>query len=262
MAFAWEILGMRESLVYNDQSSPTRGVQTSLCFAETAPQSSTVTTETAIMCLKLLPLLFLTTSVLSQTVTITRGIPSSGHDCVRHCLFRPYNAGTDLGDVLECGPPYEEECYCPTAVPRAEIVSRHIDDCASESCSAGDVTADIDSMRAAYAGYCVDNGYTAELVEEWYSSAEETATTTDTTTAADETTTDASTSQETEGTSTSTTSDTPTETEAEEDDDGRNPDGLPDMDLDGEGAANRLLDSNMMVFIAGLVPVVSFLHWL
>lgn len=216
------------------------------------------------MSLRLLTLSAVWALSLAQTVTITRDIPSSGHRCVRHCLFRPYNAGTDLGDALECGPPYEEDCYCPTAAPRAEIVSRHIDECASESCSAGDVTLDIESMRRYYAGYCVENGYTADLVQEWYSSAEETSTTEATTQSTSET----STTTEAEGTGTSTSSDVVTETgvdkegDSKTEDDGRNPDGLPDMNLDGEGAASGLavpgVGRGILIFGLVSLPIVTF----
>lgn len=214
------------------------------------------------MSFRLLTLSFFPVLSLAQTVTITRDIDSSGHRCVRHCLFRPYNAGTDLGDALECGPPYEEDCYCPTAAPRAEIVSRHIDDCATESCSAGDVTADIESMRSYYAGYCVENGYTAELVEEWYTSADETSTAEVNT----ETSTKASTTAETEDAVTGTSSSIAAETETEtggsagedEEDDGRNPDGLPDMDLDGEGVAGGLIMPGVLMACLAAIPIVAF----
>lgn len=221
------------------------------------------------MSLRLAHLFLLATPAVAQTVTITKDIPSSVHRCIRHCLFRPYNAGTDLGDSLECSPPYEEDCFCPTAAPRAEIVSQHIDDCANESCSAGDLTADIESMKSYYAAYCIDNGYTAELVEEWYTSAtdEESSSTAETSEA---TTTEASTTAEAGETSTSTESSAVAETggggsdEEEEEDDGRNPDGLPEMDFEGndDSAGNGLMSPRAGLFASGILSLTALLQWL
>lgn len=181
------------------------------------------------MSLKFGSLLSLASSAFSQTVTIRKDIPASGHRCIRDCLFRPYNARTDLGDVLECAPPYEEDCYCPKNDDLAERVERHIDDCAKENCSAGDVSGDVESMKELYGTYCHNNGYTRDIVEEWYSSF-----------AVGDTMT---TSEETRTASTSKTEskDEPTATGQSDRDD--NPDGLPGFrDDDGEEPTSK--DSN------------------
>lgn len=92
-------------------------------------------------------------------------------------------------------------------------------------------------MRAHYATYCIQKGYTADLVEEWYSALETVASmtseeeTTTTTTSAEETETEgsaASTSGPTSTAASTTTEDDPAATTGS--DDGRNPDGLPDLD--------------------------------
>lgn len=240
------------------------------------------------MAAKLLSLFLLATPSLAQTVTISSDIPDSGHGCIFDCLYDPWSSGTDLGDALECGDPYEEDCYCPTAAPEATIVSRHINDCASESCSRGDMTKDVESMRYYYAGYCIDNGYTAELVEAWYASAqvgetsavtsggETTVTSTSvvsTTTTEEEdeetsstSTTEASTSEETEQAATSTRTSVVTETAGgEEEDDGRNPDGLPEMDFEGDDSGDAEDGASLSrgeLLLMGAVPVVALLQWM
>ena len=234
------------------------------------------------MATKLLPLLLLAHPSLGQTVTITQDIPFTGHDCVEDCLYRPYAAPIDLGDALECGPPYEEDCYCVTAAPQATIVSRHINDCASESCSRGDLTKDIESMKYYYAGYCVENGYTADLIEEWYSSAEvaetdsvtdedaattqtsegETTATTATSTTEEEeestSTEEASSTEETETVAASTRTSVVTQTAGSDEDEGGR--GLPDFDFEGDDEDGASMSRGEMALL-GLVPVVALLQW-
>ncbi|KAH8169739.1 hypothetical protein LIA77_10283 [Sarocladium implicatum] len=204
---------------------------------------------------------------LSQTVTIQKDIPPREHDCIEDCLFRPYNRDVDVGDVLECAPPYEESCYCPSDDSQAEIVSRHLDSCASESCSRGDLSQDVDKMRAHYATYCIEKGYTADLVEEWYSALETVASTTSdeemTTTTTTETETEESTAASTtapESSERTTSSDVPTSTTAADDgDDESEEDGeggrdLPDLDDGGFTVTpGRLLLGVAPIVILGFV---------
>ncbi|RMI99796.1 hypothetical protein CDV36_015942 [Fusarium kuroshium] len=222
------------------------------------------------MALRFIPVLLLGTPILSQTVTITKDIPVSAHRCVRQCLYLPYNARTDLGDVLECGAPYQEECFCPTDVSRAEIVSRHIDDCAKESCSRGDLTQDVESMRSHYATYCIEKGYTAELVEGWYTSADADASSTaaksETTsaetggrvTSGDQSTpTIATTTLETGEAETTTRTAAATATTS---DDGRDANGLPDIDFEGNDDSGALaLRAGLMLL--WLVPLAALFQW-
>ena len=120
------------------------------------------------MASKFMLLFILATRSLSQKVNIFNKIPSDVDQCVKPCLFRPNNARTDVGDVLNCAAPYLEHCYCAINDKQADLVSEHIDDCAQASCSAGIETKDASSMRLYYASYCMENGYTADAMTEWY----------------------------------------------------------------------------------------------
>ncbi|KAM0280113.1 hypothetical protein ACHAO9_011377 [Fusarium lateritium] len=119
-----------------------------------------------LMALRLAVFLALTTPVTSQTVSIFQQIPATVHQCIRPCLFRPNSPNGDIGDVLECGAPYRDDCYCAT--DKAKSASKHIDSCAEASCSRGDVTQDAEDMKSYYASYCMGNGYTADMMKEWY----------------------------------------------------------------------------------------------
>ncbi|KAL7762710.1 hypothetical protein ACKLNR_009245 [Fusarium oxysporum f. sp. zingiberi] len=118
------------------------------------------------MAMRLTTLLVLATQSLSQTVNIFREIPSDVDQCIRPCLFRPNNANADLGSALNCGAPYQEKCYCATDSDKAKAVSKHIDSCAQASCSNGQESQDAETMRHYYASYCMENGYSAEAMEE------------------------------------------------------------------------------------------------
>ncbi|RGP79422.1 hypothetical protein FLONG3_2477 [Fusarium longipes] len=120
------------------------------------------------MASRFLLFLILATQTLSQGVRIFREIPGDVNQCIRPCLFRPNNANTDVGSALDCGTPYEESCYCATNSDKAKIVSEHIDNCAQASCSAGAESQDASSMRSYYASYCMENGFTADAMTEWY----------------------------------------------------------------------------------------------
>lgn len=127
-----------------------------------------------IMALRLIVLLALTTLVTSQTVSIFQQIPATVHQCIRPCLFRPNSPNVDIGDVLECGAPYRDECYCAT--DKAKSANEHIDSCAKASCSRGDATQDAEAMKSYYASYCMGNGYTADVMKEWYTNTDTAAT--------------------------------------------------------------------------------------
>jgi hypothetical protein len=124
------------------------------------------------MALRLTTLLVLATQSLSQTVNIFHEIPSDVHQCIRPCLFRPNNANADLGSALNCGAPYQEKCYCVTDNDKAKAVSKHLDSCAQASCSNGLESQDAETMRHYYASYCMENGYSADAMEEWYTGTE------------------------------------------------------------------------------------------
>ncbi|KAH7191767.1 uncharacterized protein B0J16DRAFT_331746 [Fusarium flagelliforme] len=120
------------------------------------------------MAIRFTLLLILATHTLSQKVNIFNQIPSDVNQCVKPCLFRPKNPATDIGDVLNCGAPYLEQCYCAGDDKQAKLVDEHIDNCAQASCSAGIETKDASSMKSYYASYCMEKGYTADVMTEWY----------------------------------------------------------------------------------------------
>ncbi|KAF5606230.1 uncharacterized protein FSUBG_6247 [Fusarium subglutinans] len=129
------------------------------------------------MAIRSVALLLLATQSLSQTVNhqtvnIFRKIPSDVDQCIRPCLFRPNNANADVGSALNCGAPYQEKCYCATDSDNAKAVSKHIDSCAQASCSNGQESQDAETMRHYYASYCMENGYSAEAMGEWYTGTE------------------------------------------------------------------------------------------
>ncbi|KAL6855515.1 hypothetical protein ACO1O0_006664 [Amphichorda felina] len=107
-----------------------------------------------------------------RTVSIDDDIPSNAHSCIDDCLIRPYHSDPDLGEALQCGDPYEDECYCATITASASAASRHINECASSHCAPGDLTRDISSMRGIYASYCIGAGFTQPIVSAWYTAGE------------------------------------------------------------------------------------------
>lgn len=128
---------------------------------------------------RLLPILLALcplTLAAETTVSIEDVIPSEGHECVSSCIDYPNVVGEDVNDIgsaLACGIPYENACWCATATASINSVSKHINSCASNRCSAGDLDRDISTMRAVYAGYCLDAGFTQPLVSDWYTTSEE-----------------------------------------------------------------------------------------
>lgn len=106
----------------------------------------------------------------ANTVTIDANFSKSGHSCIKRCLWYPNVVGqdvNDLGSILDCGYPYNNECYCPTATASASMASKYIDSCASSRCQKGDLSLDLGSMRSFYASYCMDNGFTQAGVTAW-----------------------------------------------------------------------------------------------
>ncbi|KAG9256191.1 uncharacterized protein F5Z01DRAFT_672185 [Emericellopsis atlantica] len=174
-------------------------------------------------------LLALLHAALGQTVTVGDDVPYAAHRCVKYCVQHPFGVGTDIGVALQCGDPYEEDCYCATEDDSLTLVSEHINNCASTSCSAGDLTKDVSSMRSLYASYCRGKGYTQDFIEGWYTAAtgpeatEATTTTTDedksTKTTAVEETEKVSESEEGQVVETSTDTTVATQTREPEDED-------------------------------------------
>ena len=146
------------------------------------------------------PLTLLPAALGQRTVSIDKKIPTNAHACIDDCLMRPYHSDPDIGAALQCGDPYEDECYCATVTASASVASRHINECASSHCAAGDMTRDISSMRAIYASYCIAAGFTQPIVSAWYTAGDGPDDSAPETTAAEATTT----SEEDKPTSTST----------------------------------------------------------
>lgn len=127
-------------------------------------------------------------------------------------------------------------------------------------------------MKSHYAGYCIEIGYTAELVQSWYDSAEAeetssvtsesetlaTSTVVSTTTEeeGETSTTEASTSEKTEEATTSTSTSVATETS---EDGGR---GLPHIDFEGDDAEDGASMSRGGLIMLGVAPVVALLQWM
>ncbi|KAH6686424.1 hypothetical protein F5X68DRAFT_240714 [Plectosphaerella plurivora] len=94
------------------------------------------------------------------------------HRCVTSCVYR-LGLNTDIGDILRCGTPYLNDCYCPTATPALREVESYATACASEKCEAGDQSHDVSGIKFAYASYCAGAGYNQGL-EAWFAPAEAT----------------------------------------------------------------------------------------
>jgi CCR4-NOT transcriptional regulation complex NOT5 subunit len=114
---------------------------------------------------------------LADEVSISSILPISAHSCVEKCVY--YSLLDDMGDALQCGTPYENECYCATETASASAANDWINNCASERCAAGDRTRDISTMRSVYGRYCMGAGFTQDQMTEWYTSEVETTATSD-----------------------------------------------------------------------------------
>jgi hypothetical protein len=79
-----------------------------------------------------------------------------------------------MGNALQCGDPYENECYCATESASASVANDWINNCASDRCAAGDRTRDVSTMRSVYGKYCMGAGFTQDQMTEWYTSEVET----------------------------------------------------------------------------------------
>lgn len=95
------------------------------------------------------------------------------HSCVTDCAYRPLRVVTDIGDILRCGTPYLNDCFCPTEQADLSRVESFATACASKSCEAGDHSYDVSGIKAAYASYCAGAGYDQGL-EAWFAPAEAT----------------------------------------------------------------------------------------
>jgi hypothetical protein len=107
-----------------------------------------------------------------ETVTISRDIPNGGHPCVSRCLW--YTIFADLGSAMGCANPYENACFCATNTNAFTLADDHINSCASERCSKGDIPQDLTSMQSIYASYCMGAGFTQAGATEWFNPAETT----------------------------------------------------------------------------------------
>lgn len=121
----------------------------------------------------LLLTLSLLPSSLAESVSIDDDIPYDTHECVDICLDSQgsFQNEEDIGQILSCGSPYAEECYCATPTASASAVSAFINDCAGEYCAAGDMDRDISIIRGLYASYCRQAGFTQPIVSAWYTGA-------------------------------------------------------------------------------------------
>lgn len=107
-----------------------------------------------------------------ESVTISRAIPNGGHRCVSRCVYSTLIG--DIGDALDCGTPYDNNCFCATGSAAFTAAGDHFDACASTYCSAGDISQDLLSMKSIYASYCMGAGYTQPGATAWFAPAEET----------------------------------------------------------------------------------------
>jgi hypothetical protein len=96
------------------------------------------------------------------------------HRCVTSCVFRSGSLNTDIGDILRCGSPYLNDCYCATATPALREVESYATACASAKCEAGDFSHDLSGIKSIYASYCAGAGYEQGL-EAWFAPAEATS---------------------------------------------------------------------------------------
>lgn len=118
----------------------------------------------------------------AQTVSINNDL-NVGHGCVSNCLIYTYYVGDDIGDALKCGTPYDNDYYCATASASASVATSWLDNCASVSCAAGDLTRDLSTMQSIYASYCQNAGFTQPGATAWYNPSTATSTTSEAATA-------------------------------------------------------------------------------
>jgi hypothetical protein len=113
--------------------------------------------------------------VLAQIETVSIR-PTYPHDCVNKCVYEPdWQMTTAIEDILGCGSPVANNCYCATASASASAVESWISACAATRCGKGDISDDRNAMRSIYASYCLQAGFTAPIISTWYSPATTTA---------------------------------------------------------------------------------------
>ena len=93
------------------------------------------------------------------------------HTCVQYCLGKWPSLGSNIGEALQCGTPFYNDCYCATATASATKATSFLEACASSSCAAGDLTLDLSAMQSKYASYCMQNGFTQPGATNWYNPA-------------------------------------------------------------------------------------------
>ena len=108
-----------------------------------------------------------------DAVSISSDLDGAAHSCISKCLYYPIF--TDMGDALNCGAPYDNNCYCATAAASASAADSWMSKCAKSTCEAGDFSRDLTDMQSFYASYCMGAGFTQPGATEWYNPAEATS---------------------------------------------------------------------------------------
>ena len=107
-----------------------------------------------------------------ESVSISSNLDNVGHTCISKCLY--YTVVSDMGKAMGCDSPYENNCYCATAVASVSQADAFMSKCVTSRCSAGDRARDLTSMQSYYASYCMAAGFTQPGATEWYNPAEAT----------------------------------------------------------------------------------------
>lgn len=122
----------------------------------------------------------LITFVLAQIETLSIN-PTYPHGCVNECVKgtdRPLFSAGGIESVLGCAAPVANKCFCVTASALASSVESWIPACATERCSRGDLSDDMNAMKSIYASYCLQAGFTAPIVSTLHAPATTTASST------------------------------------------------------------------------------------
>ncbi|CAM1500602.1 Fc.00g097640.m01.CDS01 [Cosmosporella sp. VM-42] len=119
-------------------------------------------------------LFFLLPSVLAalDSVSISSDLDGAAHTCVSKCLYYPIFS--DIGEALNCGTPYDNNCYCATAAASASAADAWMSKCAKSTCEAGDYSRDLSEIQSFYGSYCMGAGFTQPGATKWYNPAEAT----------------------------------------------------------------------------------------
>ncbi|KAM0347764.1 hypothetical protein ACHAPU_004779 [Fusarium lateritium] len=125
---------------------------------------------------RLLPIILLCLPVVLsadfESVTISENLRNVAHTCISKCLH--YTVFFDMGRAMGCDDPYDNNCYCATAVASASKADGFMSKCATSLCSAGDRSRDLTSMQSFYGSYCMGAGFTQPGATEWFNPAEAT----------------------------------------------------------------------------------------